>query len=434
MKRSLFNRPAWAQPTNITDSTNLFHRSDQIYAKVAAEEECRRKQRLAQKEQKGKQAPTTEISSGAPRSKRRRLSVEGDGDSENSDDSIRSNPKVFANGKSALSESNEEEPSHQSATLPKESSPKSLAKRYDNAITENLFRMCETTIEAVKNKSTRQARSNNIIDLDDPEDESQYKPTLRRQSPSTKVTKMKATAPLTDDFLASDDEFEELARAAREKARRKRLQEVVLQSPPVLSPNAGDAISTFQSPSTHEPTPPPQVLAANDPVIQILITSELPNTNPLIVKRRTSQRLKDVRITWCNRQKFTSQMSSSVFLTWRGKRLFDVTTCKSLGIAADEDGNIRFEGSENLFGEDERRIHMEVMNKELFAEYKMKKQRKDQGEEEQKSKEETEEAVKAKKDNSEPQVRVVIKARDFADFKLIVRPVCKFLSDETDLG
>ena len=424
MKRSLFKRPAWAQPTSTSDSTNLFHRSDQTYVKVAAEEERRRKQRLANKEQKGTPATTTEGFEEGPGSKRRRLSVESDDDSENSDIDNRSDVEPPTKSKTLLSENDKEEPDIKTAVQPKESSPKSLAQRYDNAITENLSRMCETTIKAVKSKSIRQTRSDNVIDLDDSEDEPLYKFTRRQKHPSPDATIKKVTAPSTDDLLPSDDEFEELARAAREKARRKRLQEDIVQSPPVLSPNVEDGISALWSPSAHELTPPPQAPPANDPIVQILITSDLPNTNPLIVNRRTSQRLKDVRITWCSRQKFTPEMSSSVFLTWRGKRLFDVTTCKSLGIAADKEGNIRFKGSEDSFGEDERQIHMEVMNNEIFAEHKLKKQRKDRGDEEQQNpKEETEEATKAKLENSEPQVRVIVKARNFADFKLIIRPV-----------
>ncbi|KAJ9300226.1 hypothetical protein DTO271G3_2343 [Paecilomyces variotii] len=72
--------------------------------------------------------------------------------------------------------------------------------------------------------------------------------------------------------------------------------------------------------------------SVEDPIIQILITSNIENTMPLIVRRKMSQRLRDVRLAWCKRQGFDKDMTASVFLTWKGRRLFDVTTCKSLGI------------------------------------------------------------------------------------------------------
>ncbi|RWQ99545.1 ubiquitin-2 like Rad60 SUMO-like-domain-containing protein [Paecilomyces variotii] len=72
--------------------------------------------------------------------------------------------------------------------------------------------------------------------------------------------------------------------------------------------------------------------SGEDPIIQILITSNIENTMPLIVRRKMSQRLRDVRLAWCKRQGFDKDMTASVFLTWKGRRLFDVTTCKSLGI------------------------------------------------------------------------------------------------------
>ncbi|KAE8320411.1 hypothetical protein BDV39DRAFT_44572 [Aspergillus sergii] len=69
-----------------------------------------------------------------------------------------------------------------------------------------------------------------------------------------------------------------------------------------------------------------------DPVVQILITSKIENTKPLIVHRKMSQSLRDVRLAWCNCQSIPKEMQSFILLTWKGRRLFDVTTCRSLGI------------------------------------------------------------------------------------------------------
>ncbi|KAJ5409708.1 uncharacterized protein N7487_004067 [Penicillium crustosum] len=76
----------------------------------------------------------------------------------------------------------------------------------------------------------------------------------------------------------------------------------------------------------------PAEVPADDPIVQILISSEIANTKPLLVHRKMSQRLRDVRLAWCNRQNFDPQIQASIYLTWKGRRLFDVTTCRSLNI------------------------------------------------------------------------------------------------------
>ncbi|KAL4868739.1 hypothetical protein BDV12DRAFT_92072 [Aspergillus spectabilis] len=77
-----------------------------------------------------------------------------------------------------------------------------------------------------------------------------------------------------------------------------------------------------------------QNTAYNNAVVQILITSNIANTKPLIIHRKMSQSLKGVRLAWCARQDIPKEFHSTVFLTWKGRRLFDVTTCRSLNIDA----------------------------------------------------------------------------------------------------
>lgn len=85
------------------------------------------------------------------------------------------------------------------------------------------------------------------------------------------------------------------------------------------------------SESTSQPFHPPAPLM-DDPVVRILLTSEIPNTKPLIVHRKMSQALREVRQEWCRRQGFPEDSRPSIYLTWMGRRLFDVTTCRSLGV------------------------------------------------------------------------------------------------------
>ncbi|KAL4949711.1 ubiquitin-2 like Rad60 SUMO-like-domain-containing protein [Aspergillus filifer] len=103
-------------------------------------------------------------------------------------------------------------------------------------------------------------------------------------------------------------------------------------------------------------------------VVQILITSQIPTSKPLIIHRKMSQSLKGVRLAWCERQGLPKELASTVFLTWRGKRLFDVTTCRSLKIETQSS----FAKELSLFDDhfsnpDGYRVHMEAVTEEMLA-------------------------------------------------------------------
>ncbi|KNG86041.1 hypothetical protein ANOM_005804 [Aspergillus nomiae NRRL 13137] len=100
-----------------------------------------------------------------------------------------------------------------------------------------------------------------------------------------------------------------------------------------------------------------------DTVVQILITSKIESTKPLIIHRKMSQSLRDVRLAWCNRQSIPKEMQSSILLTWKGRRLFDVTTCRSLGIGVPQglaDSAVHGDHIQHGSKEDIR-IHMEAV-------------------------------------------------------------------------
>lgn len=110
--------------------------------------------------------------------------------------------------------------------------------------------------------------------------------------------------------------------------------------------------------------PPDMVLSSleqnfNDAVLQILVTSPIPGSRPLILARKISQRLRDVRLTWFMHQGLPEHMKDSIFLTWKGKRLFDVTSCRSLGVEVDDQNRISWRGSE--LSTENGQIHMEAM-------------------------------------------------------------------------
>ncbi|RHZ62691.1 small ubiquitin-related modifier domain-containing protein [Aspergillus thermomutatus] len=105
-----------------------------------------------------------------------------------------------------------------------------------------------------------------------------------------------------------------------------------------------------------------------DVTVQILITSPIENTKPLIVHRKMSQSLRDVRLAWCNRQNLPTTLQASIYLTWKGRRLFDVTTCRSLGLDISEippdDEDI---DKYSQMDAKPMRIHMEAVTDKLVA-------------------------------------------------------------------
>lgn len=336
-----------------------------------------------------------------PAEKRRRIA--SDSDSENDSDRSSSDGECISKlnekqeSPSVAGTHAEEKKQPQIPNEPK-GSPKSLSKRYETEFT-----------------AKKKPLPSNIIDLDDEDD-----PPEEDDNEIVEVTAVKRPEPPPedDDFPPSDDEFAELARKAREKARRKRFEADVLSPTPDPSrPGRPDDSFSGAKPA-HEPTPPP---AVPDPVVSILITSRITNTTPLIVNRKVSQRLKDVRVTWCQRQGFTPDFTTTVFLTWRGKRLFDVTTCGSLGIGVDFNGKIVTKGQKDILGEEERQIHMEAMTEEILEEIQRMRRRK--ADEEGPEETEVQEQQPPAPEKKEPQVRIILKAKGYSDLKLIVKPV-----------
>ncbi|MCJ1306025.1 hypothetical protein MMC08_008843 [Hypocenomyce scalaris] len=394
-KKSLFNKPAWSKPQTTGDAVDFFHRSRQTYVDIAAEEERRRKRKLARKEKERARTANREEREG----KRRRISDY----SEDDDDHSSSGTEQEEVAKSITAKVQPVE-SHKSASPRRpQISPKSLLKQYEE-------------ITAVPGSEERHKPSQSrVIEIDESEDAPGEVPGGDELEITTVTT---AQSPQVEDdgLLASDEEFPELARKAREKARQKRLEAEATFASLDPPPSAPRDWSLQRSPSQQQPTPPPQ--PPPDDIISILITSRIANTTPLIVNRRISQRLKDVRMTWCDRQGFTPEDTATVFLTWRGKRLFDVTTCKSLGIGVSADGSIVMKGKKDILGEEERRIHMEAMTEEILEDYKKSKRRAMGDEDAEESGYQEAEQVEQK---AEEQVRVILKAKGLDDFKLRVK-------------
>jgi len=223
-----------------------------------------------------------------------------------------------------------------------------------------------------------------------------------------------------DDVQFSDEEFPELIQQAKQREQQ-RMQQKLNSVKAFGEQNHGangsgtpsDILEdVFESGST--------ATFDSDPTIEILITSKIEGTVPLKVRRKLSQRLKEVRLSWCDKQSVNGQpfdqpTKDMIYLTWRKIKLFDATTCRSLGLKIDGRGDLSGNGD----GIDtEGRIYMEAWTEETFKIYekrKAAKQRRERGESD------GEAAAQEEKEKAVQRTKLIMKARNLDDYKITVK-------------
>jgi hypothetical protein len=223
------------------------------------------------------------------------------------------------------------------------------------------------------------------------------------------VQKVKSPPPADDD-VQSEEEFPELVARAKEKAR----QKAILQQ----SANKSFGEKNHTTDGLDDVFDMGYSMPENDPTISILIDSPMEGTKPLIVHRKLSQRLKEVRLSWCDRQVLALDnpglnLRESVFLTWRGKKLFDATTCTALGLKLDRQGNLSFDGGRIC--DEGGNVHLVAWTQEaleIWEKREAARERRENGEEP----DEFEKQPKVKK------IRLVLKGKGMEDFKLMAKP------------
>ena len=434
-KKSIFNKPAWARAApalnepDAEDSTDFFRRSDRTFAAITAEQEVRRKKRKAKKGQHD----ITQPSSKEEGSKRRRTTSSANEDepfdivtcSETREESKANASKDLRSSARSPARSSNPPSSH--------GSPKPRSLRLEQ----------KTNSIAVAKAELERMMSSNVISLDSDEEAGRDP---QKPSKPDAVT-MSSKQPKIDEFEISDDEelFPELAQKARDDAKQKRLQQAVPKVPSSTSasndianlpmiidttnpqPAARKDESAFSSARSRPPPPPPPP----DPIISIFVQSDIPDTIPFILNRKLNQRLKEVRQYWCKRQNFPPGFADSVILTWRGRRVFDVTSCAALGLVINDAGKVAIKGEGNIFSDDEddggAQIHMEAMTEGMFEERQKRKSASRQVEEDVDEEEGLGEEVETEK---EAQTRIILKSKEFKEFYLLVKPVsalCDFV-------
>ncbi|TVY23508.1 hypothetical protein LHYA1_G007313 [Lachnellula hyalina] len=391
-----------AQVAEAAEGVAFFSRSSEIFPQRLAEEEQRRQKKALKLERKRSSA-SLEKEPSPQEEKRRRISKDRDLYSSDED----------AGASSARREATTSTPgsgsrkSRSASAQKNQASPTSLAVRYSRDLRA-----------AKKEEPVVKPETKGYISLSESDDED-VKPIDARNKPiildddDIYSVPQKPTLSVDLDPELSDEEFPELLQQARERERLKVLarekESKFFEEQNHTSNELDDDI--FQAESSK---------AVVDPIIEILVSSQIDGTRPLLVKRKVSQRLRELRLAWCDYQtndgqKMASEIQDSIFLTWKGKRLYDVTNCKSLNLNIDSSGKISSQGE----GVDNGRVHLEAWTEDIFKAYQKKQAAKLQREQDglgEDEEEVIEEQVVVKR------MRLILKSRELGETKMTVKP------------
>lgn len=380
---SLFNRPAWAksQTTEVEEAdTNIFSHSSRSFNQIVAERE-RKKQQKAQKKKErehrrssGKREIKEEGFAESSRAKRRRISNE---EQEEDESAVTAPFRRSEDGSRTLDVDT-------AKSVPIRRSPRK--NKYADVMKHSFL-------------------TQPIIDLDDDDGTDDVVP---------------IQPPVVDDVdeEESDPEFADLARRAREQRNR---QNKTSQTPEVSGFSRDPHDIDFDSGQHGLPT------ALTDPTISLFITSEIPNTKGLIIHRKLSQRLQEPLAAWCMKQGFSQEFTQQVFLVHRMRKVYPVTTCKSLGLKVDPLGNLTLKGAEGK--EDLEKVHLEAVTDEIYAQRKEQKareakQRSGQLPEEEPDETPTETGAENETAGQPVHIPIILRAKGRKEEKFHVKPVC----------
>ena len=296
-------------------------------------------------------------------------------------------------------------------------SPTSLSARYNKDLQaekrkspkkdhapKGYISLTDSDDEAGKTALPVREPANQPISLDDDDDIEVISGSVRRRGPPSVDE---------DDLQLSEEEFPELIAAAKERERQRLLQkEKAARS--FSERNHGskrDDLDDIFDSGVETPV--------EDPVVEILITSKMEGTSQLRVRRKFSQPFKPVRLSWCDKQMttdgqpFEQALKDEIFLTWKSHKLYDNTTCESLGLTVDSSGKLSGDGIDQ-----HGRLHMEAWTADALEYYKKRKAAKEKKEQ---GGSDDEAAAREARKEAIPKTKLILKAKDMEDVKLTVK-------------
>lgn len=396
-KKSLFSKPAFSKSASAkvqsgTSTTDLFSRADSSYSAIIEEEEKRIKKRKVKATQK----------------------VEEDGKAIDLIDSVRKRRHISISDPSSEDESDLEQPERNKVRLP----------GYSPAQVKHTSQTNPALISSTKPFTYSDHK---VLELSDDDDSrkgihaSDEDPDITFVSSTNHVQHLQTidTAEThteaeedEEDKDESDDEFAEIARQARETARRKQES----QAERATYSFQANSMSTSQNGQYYES---PRTQAIN-----IHVESPIPGVERKTIKRRLDQRLRQVRLIWCDANGFSEEESTRIILMFRGQRVYDVSTPESLGISVNNQGEAHVRGDDPLNPlEPSGDIVMEAINEDQQKAYTsawLEEHGRGQAEND------DEKLAETQPPQQEPvleNVKIICRAKSYPDFKLAVKKV-----------
>ncbi|KAK7550691.1 hypothetical protein IWX49DRAFT_371761 [Phyllosticta citricarpa] len=407
-RRQFFKKPSWQVKTDDDDPTSLFDGSKQTYSAIQAEEERKRKEEEERKrqhetEERKKKEEQRKLSEERRHEKRRKISRNSE---DNGIEDFRASVTTESYMAKSESPSEHKKPAALSSSPPTKRSSTSLSSRYEEITQRSESTKLEGSSQGyVNTKEERCAKQGPIvIDLDDTDSAEEAGPSGSREEIPAKPVDP------DDDIDESDPEIREMIRQSRRKKRLAGENRARATPPSAIGLERQGSASSLGIGTPQSPSQP-------DPPIHLFIQPRIPDTKALLVTRRLSQRLQEVREAWCRKQGFDEEMTRTVILTHRGVELFDVATPKSLGLSLNSEGQLVNRYSKNTdLEEDVNKIALVATTKEIHKADK----------EESKRKAERQPTPEPEPEPEEKQIKVVIKSKDQKDCKFIVKPSTEF--------
>ncbi|EME39211.1 hypothetical protein DOTSEDRAFT_28385 [Dothistroma septosporum NZE10] len=388
---SFFKAPSWARSQTVKaedkSERNIFSHSDTFLdlQKERIEREARRKQKEKDKEERRKAKQEEKRRS----SSEKRKVMEEDGN-----DSLKKRRITAEDGAKLLvsaglgdsitiSDSEDDAQAH----LPIRRSPRTI--RMHNVLSPSKMK-------------GRPAAPPNVD-----EEEDLYATSI----PPRPVRPQAHSRPEVEEEVDSDPEIAEIQRKARAAARLKEKAKIAQSATPEQgTPGIDDSFE-----NSHLPITP-----VYDAAVQLLIESSIPDTAPLIVFRKLSQPLREVKKSWCKKQNFSEEFSKQVCLVYNGRKYFDSSTVQRLGISADANGRVFLESDPTAEGVE--KVHMLAMTEEMYEQFKEERER--QARAETGDYEGGQDEAEAGDDEEVPaprrSIKLIVKAKDRKDYKVQV--------------
>jgi hypothetical protein len=185
-----------------------------------------------------------------------------------------------------------------------------------------------------------------------------------------------------DDLLITDGppkddpapEFAEYVKRAREKAQREAKAREEAAKAAAAKRDTTGGITEDAEPSRSDraaSTPKPD---AAEPIVQCVVSSEIPGAKQKMFVIGLNGQLKRIRTHWIVLSGLEHLMDS-VFLTWKGNRTYDTTTCASLGIDRDAGrGMVKSRHSASKGTIEYGPVEFEAWTDELYTDYQRRKE------------------------------------------------------------